>query len=978
MIADCIDTGANTHSNNSLRNTALAFASRGWGIVPFFGTNGDKCRCGFEHKETANGAHPCGGMTYISATTDPTKIISYAEKWQTANYAVAPGRKQPAADYVPVVVETPADDLLHNEAMAQVPAIIGTEYRTCGQARTPYGTIQVYIEVKSEHHLKFGKFDGFQIHAEGSYVMIPGSQHYSGGTYQWDGQPLPTVPVIAVHADVRAVSKLAINVTATIVSSGADVVEPQQGENGIAAVTAPNSKIVDFRAVEQATKQRIADNRAIAAKYIAAGFKLCRIAVGTKGPKSNGWQDNPISLDQVNHEGLGLIHALSGTCVIDLDNFESAVAWFEARDIDLHAMLDADDAVQIRSGVPNRGKLVYRLPPGVTSLPLVQVKNVDGSMLIEFRCAANDGAGCQDVLPPTIHPRTDKPYEWAGAGDFKTLAVLPPGVHALWQSLVATKSAMQPQAASSVSATSRSIPEGGRNNALFKLAGNMARAGCSPDSIRAALLIENRDRCQPPLADHEVERIAKSAAMNSYGAKEAAARAIMANETDEEALELAKKALANADIQHEANQDNSQPELPDVMRDIAGWSARSARTVQPAFDLCTALAACSSVLARDFICDGSHTNLYTVAVGPSGSGKENALRTVSKIIDAYAPERRAGKPASDTSVLTVMGRNPASTFVMDELGEVLQGVFSAKAANHQARIGTVFMDLFTKGGETYRGTEYAIQDRNKANGRERTDLFSPCPSIFGATTAVTLFKGMSPDVIGSGFFPRIMYFRAPDKIPMPNFDRKDEPMPASVRAWLTVINTRVAAHTADIKEQGDLIGTTNHQYLPINVPYSAAANLLVQEAQKEIVARRNACVDDLESTMLTRIVENASRVALTLALASDPWAVEVSAENFKTALAIVTNAMQTFTADIRANLFDSQYAKIEVKAYEFIKAYFAKNAKAVGEGTLVDRCKPYGSAPPSQRDQAIKSLLSQGKITSDIGHKGVTRYLPRV
>lgn len=975
MIAAHVNTDAPVHPAYLMRGIALAYAKRGWSILPINGITNGVCDCGYEHPVNHNGTHPCSYFTHLTATCDPAIIIGWFDKWPNMNFAVAPGRARDGAEQVMVIIEVPIDHDRSEQMMMQFAEMVGGQLRICGQVRTPQDKNHIYVEVNAEHDLDFGKIDGAKIYAKNCHVMAAGSQHQSGTAYHWEGEPLPSIQVIGGSTSIAVTAKVTASAAPFVAEATADCAEEHQPEEHQAMVVAvADVTATDFQSIAQATTTRMAANRAIATEYMDVGFKLCRIAAGTKGPKTKGWQDTPISLDQVNHEGLGLIHALSGTCAIDLDNFESAVAWFEGRDIDLRAMLDADDAVQIKSGRPNRGKLVYRLPSDMRPLPLVQVKNPDGSMLIEFRCAATEGAGCQDVLPPTLHPDTGKPYEWGGAGDFKNLPTLPPAVQALWQSLFATKSAMKPQAVSQA-ADIRSIAEGGRNNALYKVAGNMARAGCSPDSIRAALLVENRDRCHPPLPDHEVETIAKSAATNSYGAKEAAARSAMASETAEEVLELAKKAIANTP--HETNGGVAQLELPGVMRDIATWSARGARTVQPAFDLCTALAACSSVLARDFICDGSHTNLYTVAVGPSGSGKENALRTVNKVIDAYAPDRRAGKPASDTSVLTVMGRNPASIFVMDELGEVLQGVFSAKADNHHARIGTVFMDLFTKGGETYRGTEYAIQDSKKANGRERTDLFSPCPSIFGATTAVTLFKGMSADVIGSGFFPRIMYFRAPDKIPMPNFDRVDEPLPASVRAWLTAIKTRVADYTAEMKEKGDLIGSANHQYLPINVPYCSAAMMMAQKAQMEIVDRRNACVDDLESTMLTRIVENASRVALSLALAADPWAVEVKVEHFNTALCIVTDAMHAFTADIRSELHESPHAKIEMKAHEYIKGYFAKHGNPVAEGTLVDRCKPYGSAPLSQRQQAIKSLLAQGKITSDLGHKGVTRYLPR-
>lgn len=54
------------------------------------------------------------------------------------------------------------------------------------------------------------------------------------------------------------------------------------------------------------------------------------------------------------------------------------------------------------------------------------------------------------------------------------------------------------------------IPEGERNNTLTSIAGGMRRQGVSEDAIKAALSVVNLTKCQPPLSDDEVSKIAKS------------------------------------------------------------------------------------------------------------------------------------------------------------------------------------------------------------------------------------------------------------------------------------------------------------------------------------------------------------------------------------------------------------------------------------------------------------------------------------
>jgi hypothetical protein len=58
------------------------------------------------------------------------------------------------------------------------------------------------------------------------------------------------------------------------------------------------------------------------------------------------------------------------------------------------------------------------------------------------------------------------------------------------------------------------VPEGRRHDHLVSLAGRLRASGLSPESIEAALFIENERRCDPPLPEDEVRRIARS--MNLY------------------------------------------------------------------------------------------------------------------------------------------------------------------------------------------------------------------------------------------------------------------------------------------------------------------------------------------------------------------------------------------------------------------------------------------------------------------------------
>ncbi|RYE73177.1 MAG: DUF3987 domain-containing protein [Oxalobacteraceae bacterium] len=715
---------------------------------------------------------------------------------------------------------------------------------------------------------------------------------------------------------------------------------------------------------------RINRTRQFAKQYIEeCGFSLCPIAKGSKGPKSKGWQNNPLAQTMIGDHGLGLIHTLSGTCAIDLDDLQAAEAYLGAQGIELRELLADDDAVQIISGRPNRSKLLYRLPEGMVSPITKQIKR-NGTMIIEFRCAPSDGDGCQDVLPPTIHPKTGAEYKWGGAGDFTKLPVLPASLLKIWRE-ERTSNALRVErddAARDANGALHMIVEGSRNDTFFKRAGDLFGMGLPYESVLAAVMAENQVKCSEPLSSSEVETLVRSARNNSDGGKEA---------SEKHALDAAVCAAADAATKRETEQVSLVDfvdQLPPVLKEIGAWYEHRAVMPQPVLKLPIALAACGGVLARDFTgAGGAFTNLYCVVVGPPGSGKEAALRCVNDIVETYDAGRRSGPPASDGGLLAALTRAPSSTFVIDELGDVLKGIFDPKAANYKAAIGTVFLEMYTKGGTRYFGREYSKQTGHE--GRARVDIYSPCPSIFGATTPSTFYAAMSSNAINSGFMPRLLTFRVPDKIPYAKV-ATNSPMPALVHDWLEKIAERVECHNKSINRAGaDLAGIQGCR--EIQVPYAAEAAELFTIEQMKVVDQRNAGAGELDSNMLSRKVENASRLALILALAEDPHAVEVRAQHLRLALDIVGQAADAFMAEIRGNLFDSRYAALESKVLDYIKQYFQKKKTAVTEGVMADKCPLYKNASLSDRRNVIEALKRRGMIVVTDGRKnGSLRYTP--
>jgi hypothetical protein len=163
------------------------------------------------------------------------------------------------------------------------------------------------------------------------------------------------------------------------------------------------------------------------------------IPANTKGPRTLCWNLKQNALkaqgDLPHGYGIGLAHAYSGTMALDIDNWTVTTSLLAEYGIDLQALYDAPDAVVINSGKPGHGKLLYAMPFGA-ALPSKKIMH-GGITAYELRCATVSGVTVQDVLPPSIHPETRQPYQWAGHGHWTRIPIIPQALLDLWNGMLA-------------------------------------------------------------------------------------------------------------------------------------------------------------------------------------------------------------------------------------------------------------------------------------------------------------------------------------------------------------------------------------------------------------------------------------------------------------------------------------------------------------------------------------------------------------
>jgi putative DNA primase/helicase len=200
---------------------------------------------------------------------------------------------------------------------------------------------------------------------------------------------------------------------------------------------------------------------------------LVPISPGEKGPKGQGWNQpggyftDPAGAEKFWRENpkfnMGVVHAPSRVCSLDVDD----VRWtrqvlFDLLGLDLDALALVHPTVV---GNPERFRIMFRVPDGLDlkrhALAWPNQNDPDGSkhrdLLRKAREAAEAGddareklfraeaqeyarltvfelrAGLtQDVLPPSIHPATGKPYTWRTVPSDDGLPVLNIDLQNVW------------------------------------------------------------------------------------------------------------------------------------------------------------------------------------------------------------------------------------------------------------------------------------------------------------------------------------------------------------------------------------------------------------------------------------------------------------------------------------------------------------------------------------------------------------------
>lgn len=398
----------------------------------------------------------------------------------------------------------------------------------------------------------------------------------------------------------------------------------------------------------------------------------------------------------------------------------------------------------------------------------------DGQTIVELL-----STGTQTVMPPSIHPDTEKPYQWLTPDtllDFKPsdLPSLPADFIKKLDDLfgitprIIEAGVIDTPEIETVRHALQHIPSS--EYALW------VEIGMALNHSYGDVAFDLWDRWSATAANYDAKNMnykwgsfgrykgnPVSAATilhfaMQYGWMPEAAPRMM---NDGAVITIGKKKEAKAKTPAVQATPDSLPshllDAPNLVGELCEWINSTAVRYQPVLSLAAALPAIGTLMAHKYRTPTDlRSNLYTVGICGAGLGKDHARKCINMLFDAtHAGQCLMGDFASDTAIISALhARNGIGFSMNDEIGDMISSISGKAAGSFELRIMRLTKELFSSANTVFRGKEYANHD-----GRMDAKVINqPCLSVYGTSTQGQFFDALSGKKVVDGFLPRWLVF----------------------------------------------------------------------------------------------------------------------------------------------------------------------------------------------------------------------------
>lgn len=392
-----------------------------------------------------------------------------------------------------------------------------------------------------------------------------------------------------------------------------------------------------------------------------------------------------------------------------------------------------------------------------------------------------------------------------------------------------------------------------------------------------------------------------------------------------------------------------------LVEDLIDWIVSSAEQPCRALAMAAVLPLVSSLCGARYSTTNRDTrpNIYTVALADSGFGKEHARSQIKRLLmsdqGVFAKFSGPARIMSASALREVLEANNSVNCQIDEFGGFVREITDRKAGSHQRAISTDLRDYYSASSTFFEGAAY--------RGTPPKRIYNPNLCIHGTSTPEQFWSALSSASAEDGLLPRLILFHVTGKKPdtvAPDRDVRWVPHTLLVRmsevAGIDVAKQRGSLTRLPVLSQN--IGEVKAKV----VKWTSDAHGILQAVKETIEAKESAVAAESQP-FVRRIIENAIKLALIVAVGTNPEEPVITEAIFEWAAAVAWTCAASMLAEVGERLADNQ----REANYKKIQALIKKaGSKGLTEGRLLDRCK---AIEAWQREDIIKDLLNGGRIT---------------
>ena len=391
------------------------------------------------------------------------------------------------------------------------------------------------------------------------------------------------------------------------------------------------------------------------------------------------------------------------------------------------------------------------------------------------------------------------------------------------------------------------------------------------------------------------------------------------------------------------------------VEEVMNYINENAVCPQPMFALGAALTLAGTLYGRRVQgTDGQRTNLFVMSIGYTSSGKDQALKSIARILDSCnASHLRLGQVTSDSAIEWALKRQPRLCLLIDEAGYFFGNASDAKSkGSPQHAIKPALLELWSSANARWVGKQRVPKD-----GKSETPpvvIDNPHLCLYSTSQPQILFEGLTRNDLRDGWLARNLFFISTTR-PKPQF-REMKPVPNAIRA-------EVFAYKDEAKEL-------------VTVPTDEEAAAVFAAFNDRIYAKMLAAdkSGDEANYLYGKAIENARRVALILAVSragENPLRARIGREDAAYATRLVGSLISTVIETVQESLSENADEKAKKR---IIKVIASGGPKGVTRNELTRKTQ---FIRRSMRDEYLEDLVDAGEIVmrENKGHVGQIYFL---